>query len=378
MGTHIMDARGLNQILDAETMDDLIGEYDSIPKHSAKLSEFDPLTKSKNRYVNVLPNPPTMVSLEKIGNDNATTYINANWVSGFGNKKRRFIATQGPIASTIEDFWRMVWEKSVEVLVMTTGLMEGGRVKCNRYWPREDQGEVEHGNFKITLTDSVDCGDHIQATMDVTNKKVKETRRIKHFWFTGWPDHGVPTSSASVIEFLRAVRQTTSRSEAPIVVHCSAGIGRTGTFMAIDIGMQELQNEWRVTDIHRIVTNMREERGGSVQTFVQYKFIYQALRDYVTPGLAHSMFGSNLPRTIQLTKTRENPYFGFTLRGSYPPFFVEVEAGSLTALKGGKIGDHVVKVNENDTSQQTHKEVVKQIQQSGDSLTLTLISKTPY
>merc|ERR1719183_2112236 len=156
--------------------------------------------------------------------------------------------------------------------------------------------------------------------MKLTDLGVNQSREIKHFWYTGWPDHGVPDTAGPVIEFLRAVRGATSGSASPILVHCSAGIGRTGTFMSIDIGMQELQSEWRVTDIKGNVTKMRQERGGSVQTAVQYKFIHQALEEYSrVKGMPHSMFGSNQAREVVL-QTSEFPYLGFTARGSHPIF----------------------------------------------------------
>ena len=145
--------------------------------------------------------------------------------------------------------------------------------------------------------------------------------------------------------------------QAPILVHCSAGIGRTGTFMAIDIGMQELQSEWRVTDIKGNVEKMRKERGGSVQTPIQYKFIHQALEEYCKPGQKHSMFGTNKPRSVVLQTSNQYPYLGFTARGSHPAFVVSVDVGGLAELQGVRAGDHILEINGINAMQLSHKQV---------------------
>jgi len=250
----------------------------------------------------------------------------------------------------------MIWEESIVCIVMTTGLIEGKRRKCDRYWPEHPQTQGQYGNVTVNVLDEVDSGPWVLSTFRVDNGS--ETRTVKHFWYTGWPDHGVPETARDVIEFLRAVKEETGTSKAPILVHCSAGIGRTGTFMAIDIGMQELQSEWRVTDIRGNVEKMRKDRGGSVQTPIQYKFIHQALEEYCQPsGQKHSMFGENKPRQVVLQTSNQYPYLGFTARGSHPAFIVSVDAGGLAESQGVRPGDHVLEINGVNAMQLSHKQV---------------------
>ena len=120
--------------------------------------------------------------------------------------------------------------------------MQGGRVKCERYWPSEADKAATYGRFTVTLAGAVDCGEYIATELVLTLRGV--TRAISHFWYTGWPDHEAPTTAASVLDLLHRVRARAPPA-APVVVHCSAGIGRTGTFIAIDMGMDELDLPWR-------------------------------------------------------------------------------------------------------------------------------------
>eukprot|EP00035_Acanthoeca_spectabilis_P021111 m.436396 g.436396 ORF g.436396 m.436396 type:complete len:381 (-) comp17968_c0_seq1:174-1316(-) len=369
-----LDPKKLKECLLPERTDMMQHEYNDIPSFMPQMSDLPPGTKHKNRYVNVLPNAKTRVQLSLVEGDETSDFINANFVSGY-NWPKRYIASQGPMPKTMGDFWRMIWEQEVRCIVMTTGLEEGGRKKCDRYWPQS--GTEDYDGHVVTLSDAVDCGAWILTTLTLT-KGDAPPRTVKHFWYTGWPDHGVPDTAAPVIAFLRAVRMETSGSRSPILVHCSAGIGRTGTFMAIDIGMQQLQSEWRVCDIKGVVTKMRKERGGSVQTAVQYRFIHLALAEYCTPSLPHSMFGTNLPREVTLTKSDEFKYFGFTARGSNPVFLNMVDPGGLADSMTVKEGDHVLAVNGVDTMRLSHKQVVELIIKSGSSVTLRVLSKVPY
>eukprot|EP00037_Helgoeca_nana_P032290 m.413148 g.413148 ORF g.413148 m.413148 type:complete len:381 (-) comp29027_c0_seq1:1326-2468(-) len=369
-----LDPKKLKECLLEVRTDMMQHEYNDIPSFMPQMADLPPGTKHKNRYVNVLPNATTRVPLSLVDGDETSDFINANFVSGY-NWPKRYIASQGPLPKTMGDFWRMIWEQEVCCIVMTTGLQEGGRKKCDRYWPEE--GTVDFEGHAVTVADSVDCGPWILTTLTLV-KGSDAPRTVKHFWYTGWPDHGVPETAAPVIAFLRAVRVETANSRAPILVHCSAGIGRTGTFMAIDIGMQQLQSEWRVCDIKGAVTKMRKERGGSVQTAVQYRFIHLALAEYCTPTLPHSMFATNSPRDVTFTKSNEYKYFGFTARGSNPVFLNMVDPGGLADTLGAKEGDHILAINGVDSVRLSHKEVVELVIKSGSSVTLKLLSKVPY
>lgn len=360
---------------------ELSGEYKSIPTYMPSEQELprDVSVREKNRYTNVLPNPDTRVPLSKVENDPASFYINANYVSGY-QTPRKYIATQGPINSTLNDFWRMIWEQDVRIIAMTTGLVEGGRAKCNRYWPDQKQGSLDFDHIRVTVTDTEDCGAWVLSHFKVSNSATNEERDIKHYWYTGWPDHGVPDQAGTVIEFLRSIHTANNalKSTSPIIVHCSAGIGRTGTFMAIDIGIHELQGDWRVTDILGNVTKMRQERGGSVQTEIQYRFVHQALMEYSTPGFKHGMFHNNKPRDVELKLSDQHPYLGFTIRGSYPPFIVSVDAGGLAEIRGVKKGDTILKINGIDAARLRHKDCVDLIKKSGEELNMTLLARRDY
>lgn len=374
-----LDPRHLRERVEDDYNEKLRNEYQSIQSYMPSLQDLPPGTKAKNRYVNVLPNDATRVPLAQRGDDPTSTFINANYVSGYNGLPKHYIATQGPLPDTMNDFWRMIWEESIMCIVMTTGLIEGKRRKCDRYWPdtAAQQKQVQYGDVTVEVIDEVDySGIWVLSTFNVS--KGNETRQAKHFWYTGWPDHGVPETACDVIEFLRAVKRETETNTAPILVHCSAGIGRTGTFMAIDIGMQELQSEWRVTDIKGNVEKMRKERGGSVQTPIQYKFIHQALEEYCKPGQKHSMFGTNKPRSVVLQTSNQYPYLGFTARGSHPAFVVSVDVGGLAELQGVRAGDHILEINGINAMQLSHKQTVEKIKQSGSQLAMTLVSKSPY
>lgn len=382
----VLDCRALNQCMDPATVQALHQQYQSLDLNSPNESCLPPGTKSKCRYVNVLPNPESRVPLSKLPSDDSpagtSTFINANFVAGYNGKPRKYIASQGPLPHTVPDFWRMVWEHGVEVIVMTTGCVEGGRVKCHRYWPESDQGSVmrmppEVGLNITVVSEERPVEEYMVTVMTIEDAKSGEKREIRHFWYLGWPDHGAPQESMGVVKFLSAVNEYSYRSDKPVIVHCSAGIGRTGTFMAIDLGMQELQSEWRVTDIVSIVQKMREDRGGTVQTFVQYRFIHMALRDYITPGHPSSMFGANKPRVVTLTTGAKYGYWGYHIRGSHPVFILSVDKGGLAEAEGVMEGDFILEVNGRDTSKSSHDEVVQLMRQGGPTVTMKLISKAP-
>ncbi|EDQ91609.1 uncharacterized protein MONBRDRAFT_2175, partial [Monosiga brevicollis MX1] len=210
-------------------------------------------------------------------------YMNANFVDGY-NQPKEFIATQGPKPETVDDFWRMVWEYRSEVVVMMTGIREGGRIKCHRYWPEHTEAPLDTQNFQISIASTENMKHYILTKLTLEHRASGATRAVSHFWFTNWPDHGVPHETWEVIDLVKAVRRARTDRALPAVVHCSAGIGRTGTFLAVDMGIRSLNNPHRVVDVFGDMIKLRTQRGGSIQTFVQYLFVHQAMKDYVTPG----------------------------------------------------------------------------------------------
>uniref|UniRef100_A0A7M4F1C5 protein-tyrosine-phosphatase n=1 Tax=Crocodylus porosus TaxID=8502 RepID=A0A7M4F1C5_CROPO len=168
------------------------------------------------------------------------------------HRPRHYIATQGPMQETVKDFWRMIWQENSASVVMVTNLVEVGRVKCVRYWP--DDTEV-YGDIKVTLIETEPL------------KGYHEIREIRQFHFTSWPDHGVPCYATGLLGFVRQVKFLNPPEAGPIVVHCSAGAGRTGCFIAIDIMLDMAENEG-VVDIFNCVRELRSQRVNLVQTEV--------------------------------------------------------------------------------------------------------------
>lgn len=247
---------------------------------------------TKNRYTDVLCYDHSRVVLSTFDDDDPTNdYINANFVDGY-KQKNAYISTQGPLPKTTPDFWQMVWDQQCLVIVMTTKTMERGRVKCHQYWePREDE-TGEHGNFKVKTT-AIDSNENYSvASLEITNIKTDETRNVSHWQFTSWPDYGVPSSAMAMLTFLKSVREKQAEmvkelgdkwaghhKGPPIIVHCSAGIGRTGTFITLDICISRLTDVGTV-DIRGTVEKIRNQRAYSIQMPDQYVFCHLALIEY--------------------------------------------------------------------------------------------------
>lgn len=244
----------------------------------------------KNRYTDVLCYDHSRVVLSQIGDDEDSTYINANFVDGY-HQKNAFISTQGPLPKTYTDFWRMIWEQRCAVVVMTTRTLERGRGKCGQYWPIRGSADFDD-LFRVTALSSEQKADYTETQLELHNCKTKETRLVSHLQFTSWPDYGVPDSALAMLAFRGVVREKQALSLAtmepqweghplgpPIVVHCSAGIGRTGTFITLDICIKQLEEEGRV-DVRSTVERIRAQRAFSIQMPDQYVFCHLALLEF--------------------------------------------------------------------------------------------------
>ncbi|KAF4095334.1 hypothetical protein G5714_024412 [Onychostoma macrolepis] len=233
--------------------------------------------KSKNRYSNVLPYDASRVTLSMCGSP-FDDYINANYMPGY-NSRKEFIAAQGPLPVTVNEFWRMVWEKNVHTIVMLTKCNEMGRVKCEKYWP---SGTNHYQNISVTTTSEIELESWTIRDFSIKNVKTAETRNICQFHFTVWPDHGVPQSTEVLIDFIHLVREHMDQytRHSPTVVHCSAGVGRTGTFIAIDHLIFQIERDGMV-DIYGIVNDMRMHRPLMVQTEEQYIYLHQCAYDII-------------------------------------------------------------------------------------------------
>ncbi|XP_077591879.1 receptor-type tyrosine-protein phosphatase mu-like isoform X5 [Stigmatopora nigra] len=266
-------------------------EGQSAPWDSAKKDE----NRMKNRYGNIIAYDHSRVRLQPKDGEKGSDYINANYVDGY-HRPNHYIATQGPMQETVYDFWRMVWQEKTAAIVMVTNLVEVGRVKCCKYWP--DDSDI-YGDVSVTLMETQLLSEYVVRTFAVEKvgesrggrrgrvwhsgakrglfqRGAAEIREIRQFHFTGWPDHGVPLHATGLLGFVRRVKAKTPPAAGPSVVHCSAGAGRTGCFMVIDIMLDMAEREG-VVDIYNCVRELRARRVNMVQTEEQYVFIHDAI-----------------------------------------------------------------------------------------------------
>ncbi|XP_077428204.1 receptor-type tyrosine-protein phosphatase delta-like isoform X15 [Vanacampus margaritifer] len=246
------------------------------------------VNKPKNRYANVIAYDHSRVILSGIEGVPGSDYINANYIDGY-RRQNAYIATQGSLPETFGDFWRMVWEQHTANIIMMTKLEEKSRmpsyffskVKCDQYWPT--RGTETYGLIQVTLLDTVELATYSVRTFALYKSGSNEKREVRHFQFTAWPDHGVPEHPTPFLAFLRRVKACNPADAGPLIVHCSAGVGRTGCFIVIDAMAERIKHE-KTVDIYGHVTLMRSQRNYMVQTEDQYIFIYDALLEAVTCG----------------------------------------------------------------------------------------------
>ncbi|XP_052902769.1 tyrosine-protein phosphatase non-receptor type 9 [Anopheles moucheti] len=254
----------------------------------------------KNRYTDVLCYDHSRVVLSQEEDDPTTDYINANFVDGY-KQKNAYISTQGPLPKTSYDFWRMVWEQHCLLIIMTTRVMERGRAKCGQYWEPSEGGIAEYGSFRLRTMSIETNEDYTVVELEIRNIKTDEVRCVSHWQFTSWPDYGVPSSAKAMLNFLQRAREKQAEMVQclgdlwaghprgpPIVVHCSAGIGRTGTFITLDICISRLEDVG-TADIKGTVEKIRSQRAYSIQMPDQYVFCHLALIEY---ALSRSMLQS--------------------------------------------------------------------------------------
>uniref|UniRef100_A0A8C3FQB5 protein-tyrosine-phosphatase n=1 Tax=Chrysemys picta bellii TaxID=8478 RepID=A0A8C3FQB5_CHRPI len=255
----------------------LIGTLE-IPMNFVDPKEYDiPGLVRKNRYKTILPNPHSRVCLTSTDQDDPlSSYINANYIRGYGEEEKVYIATQGPIVNTVSDFWRMVWQERSPIIVMITNIEEMNE-KCTEYWPEE---QVTYEGIEITVDQVIQADDYRLRL--ITLKKGGEVRNLRHYWYTSWPDQKTPDQAPALLQLVREVEEAMQCAEeknAPVIVHCSAGIGRTGCFIATSICCKQLKYEG-ITDILRTTCQLRLDRGGMIQTCEQYQFVHHVMSLY--------------------------------------------------------------------------------------------------
>ncbi|XP_003951536.1 tyrosine-protein phosphatase non-receptor type 3 isoform X2 [Pan paniscus] len=243
-----------------------------------------PQNLDKNRYKDVLPYDTTRVLLQ--GNED---YINASYVNmeiPAANLVNKYIATQGPLPHTCAQFWQVVWDQKLSLIVMLTTLTERGRTKCHQYWP-DPPDVMNHGGFHIQCQ-SEDCTiAYVSREMLITNTQTGEEHTVTHLQYVAWPDHGVPDDSSDFLEFVNYVRSLRVDSE-PVLVHCSAGIGRTGVLVTMETAMCLTERNLPIYPLD-IVRKMRDQRAMMVQTSSQYKFVCEAILRVYEEGLVQML-----------------------------------------------------------------------------------------
>ncbi|XP_051964921.1 tyrosine-protein phosphatase non-receptor type 18-like isoform X2 [Xyrauchen texanus] len=230
----------------------------------------------KNRYRDILPYDQTRVCLTPTTSEYESDYINASFIKG-ATGNRTYIATQGPLNNTVVDFWHMIWQYNVKVIIMACREIEMGKKKCEVYWAPTTEA-ITFGPFTISTFKESRPNEEIVVRMLVL-KYCDETRNVSHFQYTSWPDHGIPNMPDGILGMMELTRQNQGNKKDPIVIHCSAGCGRTGVICAIDyvndlLLAQQINKDFNVLDL---VLELRRQRPSAVQTKEQYGFVYQTV-----------------------------------------------------------------------------------------------------
>lgn len=241
----------------------------------------DDAKKSENRHLNryrdVIPYDHSRITLQRCSND----YVNANLVE-IEQADRKYILTQGPLPNTIAHFWVMVWEQNCKAIVMLNKIIEKNQLKCSQYWPASSNSDLEFPeiNLSVHLESETNHSYFITRNLRVTDKTSSEERTVILYHYATWPDFGVPESPTALLRFIRAVRMSGALDESvgPPIVHCSAGIGRSGTFILVDCVLKLIADK-KVdsVSVQDILLEMRHYRMGLIQTPDQLRFSYQAI-----------------------------------------------------------------------------------------------------
>ncbi|KAM8960970.1 LOW QUALITY PROTEIN: receptor-type tyrosine-protein phosphatase epsilon-like [Pelodytes ibericus] len=259
-------------------------EYKELPSGLLYPCEAATLEQNipKNRYKKVIPYDESRVRLQS--NGSGSDYINASYIDGYKNSKF-YIATQGPLPGTVADFWQMVWQENCPVIIMLTGLEEQNKVKCERYWPEQSD---TYGDITVSVQRSMQTG--AITTRSFLMKKVSTlgggggSRTVEHLHYLEWSDHGVPSKLSGLLQLVEQMNKSKVPGSGPILVHCSAGIGRTGTLIALDI-LLKMARAVRKVNVYNCILQLRKKRVSMVQNKEQYVFLYDTLLETLLCGV---------------------------------------------------------------------------------------------
>ncbi|KAJ3602094.1 hypothetical protein NHX12_029853 [Muraenolepis orangiensis] len=237
-----------------------------------------PANMKKNRVLQIIPYEFNRVIIPVKRGEENTDYVNASFIDGY-RQKDSYIASQGPLQHTMEDFWRMIWEWRSCSIVMLTELEERGQEKCAQYWPSD--GAVVYGDVSIEIKREEENESYTVRDLLVTNNRENKARAVRQFHFHGWPEVGIPSDGKGMINIIAAVQKQQQQSgNHPITVHCSAGAGRTGTFCALSTVLERVKAEG-ILDVFQTVKSLRLQRPHMVQTLEQYEFCYKVVQEYI-------------------------------------------------------------------------------------------------
>ncbi|XP_071800431.1 receptor-type tyrosine-protein phosphatase T-like [Asterias amurensis] len=315
-------------------------DYENLPdsdRHSCERAKDDK-NKEKNRYANIIPYDFSRVVLEKLPDEPDSDYVNASYMDGF-NEPNKYIASQGPNKASVCDMWRMIWQENTTKIVMLTNLQEGVKGKCEKYWPDKT---ACYGNYVVTLKKEVTQPDYIVRDFMMDRKMQDEgCRYVRQYHFITWPDMGLPHDPIKVVNFVKTVKEFSPKNAGPMVVHCSAGIGRTGVFLVLDAMLDQAKVEGRV-DIWNFACSMRDKRMKMIQTPAQYEFIFDVLIETFLCGDT-SIQPENIPSKLSALKKTTKGSGKTGLQVEFENLNLVTHIPNPEKFKGGQLPENVKK-----------------------------------